>query len=87
MSSKETKFLLKKKKSSKKKKGQSRCSLNGCNRKLDLTCVNCSACKKKFCFQHLNRHSHGCCSNVKCKVIQEIKESNPKLQVCKVVKI
>lgn len=85
MSSQEKTPLLKKK--SKKKSKKKRCSLSGCNRKLDLTCVKCGECGLSFCFQHMNRHSHKCKVDVKQKIMKEIKDSNPKVQEGKFVKI
>jgi hypothetical protein len=64
-----------------------RCSLNGCKKKLDMTCISCSECSLRFCFKHMNRHSHNCCVDVKSKKIQELKLSNPTVQVPKVEKL
>ena len=59
-----------------------KCSLSGCNKKLDMTCVSCCECNLRFCFQHMNRHSHNCCEIIKTKERkkEELKASNPKVQ-------
>lgn len=59
-----------------------RCSLSECNKKLDMTCINCCECNLRFCFQHMNRHSHNCCEIIKTKERkkEELKASNPKIQ-------
>ena len=67
---------------SQKKIKKPRCSLSGCNKKLDMTCVSCCECNLRFCFQHMNRHSHDCCGNIKNKERkkEELKTSNPKVK-------
>lgn len=65
-----------------KKSKKPRCSLSGCNKKLDMTCINCCECNLRFCFQHMNRHSHNCSEIIKTKERkkEELKASNPKVQ-------
>ena len=67
---------------SQKKVKKQRCSLSGCNKKLDMTCINCCECNLRFCFQHMNRHSHNCCEILKTKERkkEELKASNPRVK-------
>jgi len=66
-----------------------RCAFSGCKKKLNMTCVSCSECSLRFCFQHMNRHSHNCCEliNVRERKKEELKNANPKIQESKLEKI
>ena len=46
-----------------KKKKSNRCSLEGCNKKLNWSDMPCK-CKLKFCSKHRLPHQHNCCLKV-----------------------
>ena len=51
------------KKKKKKNKKKNRCSFEGCNKKLSITCMPCS-CNKKFCPIHRIKVKHNCEINI-----------------------
>lgn len=85
----ESNSSIKDKMDTQKKVKKQRCSLSGCNKKLDMTCIKCCECNLRFCFQHMNRHSHNCCEIIKTKERkkEELKVSNPKVQESTLEKI
>ena len=65
-----------------------RCSLNECNKKLNLVEMTCRFCGKKHCLRHCSIEAHQCKNTDSCKKEQQsrnMEELNS--QKCNFVKI
>lgn len=82
----ESNIISVKRKGKSKFKQYNKCSFNGCNKKLSISCIRCK-CDKLFCNLHTFYTEHNCTYDFKEEYKQELIKKNKRIKIIKIEKI